>query len=95
MRNVLTNERHVGESFEDYRARRKVTAKVIKARLRGTLAHVSAKVGVIPEDAWTQEHVDAALHGKLVRMGTAVVGGKAVNLVRDKGTTYRKPKEVK
>jgi hypothetical protein len=42
MNNIHSNARFEGETFRDYRGRLKVMAKVIKAKLRGTLAHVSA-----------------------------------------------------
>lgn len=42
--NPLSNARHEGESFDDYKVRRLLMNRRIKQHLRGKFAHVSATV---------------------------------------------------
>ena len=90
LKHMLSNARHPGESFKRYKARRAGANEVVKRQLKGRLVHASTQVAVIPEPQWNDEHAKAVVSGKLIVMGTAIIGGKPVRLVRSKGITYRK-----
>lgn len=90
LKKLLDPARGPRESFKAYRRRRATANASVKAHLKGRMAHVSTQVAVIPEVDWKDEHAQAVIRGKLIVMGTAVVGTKPVRLVRTKGVTYRK-----
>lgn len=48
MNNALSNARHAGESFANYKARRTLVNKQLRRQLRGTFAHVSAQIVTLP-----------------------------------------------
>ena len=48
MHNALSNARHPGEKFPDYKARLKLVGRKLKQYLRGRMAHVSTEIVHLP-----------------------------------------------
>lgn len=93
--NILLNHRQPGERFEDFKARRRFTNKVVKQRLRGRFVHVSSKIGTIPPAGADANVDDAIALGKLrdvSDLDKMDESGRFLRTAREKGTTYRRPK---
>lgn len=91
--NALAPARHPNESFQQYRARRKGAARLVAAKLRGTMVHVSSEAVRLPAPG-----VDSDVDAKVARGDVRDVElctdalGKEYRVGRMRGKTYRKPK---
>lgn len=94
----LRNWRGHTESFEAYRARLRKMHGLIKRRLKGKLAHVSATIFSLPYDLKDDEEVNALIQQGKIRGHKVITlpDGGQMRVGINKGTTYRRPlKEVK
>lgn len=89
MSNPLSNARHEGESFNDYRVRRLLMNKKIKQYLRGKFAHVAAPIVRVdwPMSADDKKLVERRLIRDLCPPAVGE-GGKMFRLGVQKGTTF-------
>lgn len=104
----MQNRRAAGESFPEYRARVLAVNKEIKARLRGTFAHVSSQpvtIGIIGKNAEDDKQVAAGrirgielitLKGSVRdRFGRLTRTGEQLRIGRTKGVTFVRTDKVK
>lgn len=94
----LRNWRGHAESFPAYRARLRKMHGLVKQRLKGTLAHVSATVFSLPYDLKDDEEVNSLILKGKIREHKVITlkSGAQMRIGINKGTTYHRPlKEVK
>lgn len=95
MPNALSNARHPGESFADYKARRKIIGLEVKKRLKGTMSHVSTEPARLPIIGVDSQVDEAVLRGYYKDLKAVTMkNGEQIRVGRTKGKTYRKPKDV-
>lgn len=90
--NALSNARHPGESFDDYRARRRVfNGRRVQLAAR-KMAHVSSQAVRLPAAGFNAVIDEDIRRGKLRDVATLFdTTGQPYRVGRTKGVTYRKP----
>jgi hypothetical protein len=92
MNSALSNARHSGESFTNYKARLKLAGRQVDAQLRGRIAHASTQVVQLPPFGTDTKSDQAVLAGYYRDIQQVFLpGGKEINIALTKGVTYRNP----
>ena len=87
--NALSNARHPGEKFQDYKARLKLVGRKLKQYLRGRMAHVSTEIVSIERDKVDAEATRAIVSGAWRDMQDVTLpNGTVIRVGRTKGVTY-------
>lgn len=87
--NALSNARHPGEKFPDYKARLKLVGRKLKQYLRGRMAHVSTEIVSIERDKIDPEAMRAIVSGAWRDMQDVTMpNGTVIRVGRTKGDTY-------
>lgn len=94
--NALNNARQPGESYKNYRARRKLAHRPLANVLSGRFCHVATKIVTLPP-AGADEQVDKEVERGLYRDLVSVMqkDGKEIRVGRTKGETYLHPTKIK
>lgn len=89
MHNALSNARHPGEKFQDYKARLKLVGRKLKQYLRGSMVHVSTEIVSIERDKVDAEATRAIVSGAWRDMQDVTLpNGTVVRVGRTKGDTF-------
>lgn len=87
--NALSNARHPGEKFQDYKARLKLVGRKLKQYLRGRMAHVSTEIVHMPvlgADVMVDEAIQRGDYRDLKLVTKP--DGTVIRVGRTKGVTY-------